>query len=266
MGKEISSLAVLNESVFAAAGDFVGRYVRGKEVGRFVVGALPSYDSDSDSSASTSSGSSASSSSSSSSASSDDSDSDDDDEADPSAQPESLGNLLLFGNTLVALSLTGKRMYVWDVPPYVKPASKDPLAPNSNGKAAHGEEDEADGGSETDEDEVDDGTVTPYATLEFPDGFSATKVVHPASYLNKVVVGSKEGALAVWNVRTGCVCFFAELSEARRLTRARPQLVHPHLLRRRLDPLRPFRRHCNRPVPCHRRPRRRPRERRLRPV
>lgn len=202
MGKEISSLAVLNESVFAAAGDFVGRYVRGKEVGRFIVGSLPTYDSDSESTATSSSSSTSSTASSSSSSDSDDSD-DDDDAADPSAQPESLGNLILFGNTLVALSSTGKRMYVWDVPPYVKPASKDPLA--SNGKAAHGDDEDVNGGSETDESEVDDGAITPYATLEFPDGFSATKVVHPASYLNKVVVASKEGALAVWNVRTGCV-------------------------------------------------------------
>ncbi|GAA5843467.1 hypothetical protein JCM9279_000759 [Rhodotorula babjevae] len=203
MGKEISSLAVLNESVFAAAGDFVGRYVRGKEVGRFVVGDLPTYDSDSESSASSSS-----SSASSSSSSSDSSDSDDDDDTDPSAQPESLGNLILFGNTLIALSSTGKRMYVWDVPPYVKPASKDPLA--TNGKAAQGEDEDVEGGSEPDEDAVDEGAITPYATLEFPDGFSATKVEHPASYLNKVVVGSKEGALAVWNVRTGsCIHTFS---------------------------------------------------------
>ncbi|BGP40594.1 rRNA-processing protein utp21 [Rhodotorula kratochvilovae] len=211
MGKEIASLAVLNESVFAAAGDFVGRYVRGKEVGRFVVGPAPSYDSDSDSSSSSSSSSSASSSSASSS--SDSSDSDDDDE-DLSSQPESLGNLLLFGNTLIALSSTGKRMYVWDVPPYVKPASQDPLAANGNGKAADADEEE-ERGSETEDDDEDDGAVTPYATLEFPTGFTATKIVHPASYLNKVVVGSKEGELAVWNVRKGsCIHTFPASSLA----------------------------------------------------
>ncbi|GAA6006013.1 rRNA-processing protein UTP21 [Rhodotorula paludigena] len=202
MGKEITSLAVLNESVFAAAGDFVGRYVRGKEVGRFVVGSRASYasssDSDSDSDASLSAASSSSASSSSS------SDSDDDDDSDATA-PETLSNLLLFGNTLVALSSTGKRLYVWDVPPYVKPASRDPLA--NGGKNA--EEDPENAGSDTDEDEAQEERTTPYAVLEMPVGFTATKVVHPASYLNKVVVGSKEGELAVWNVRTGsCIHTF----------------------------------------------------------
>ncbi|CEQ42504.1 SPOSA6832_04318, partial [Sporobolomyces salmonicolor] len=189
MGKEIASLAVLNESVYAAAGDFVGRYVRGKEVGRFVV-ATPGDDSDDDSVASPAVSSSSSSSSSS------DSDSDDDD-SHPSTAPETLSNLLLFGNTLLALSSTGRRMYVWDIPPYTKAASKDPFA------AAADEEDS------DEEKEQDDGVVTPYATLEFPTGFTATRVVHPASYMNKVVVGSKEGELAVWNVRTGsCIHTF----------------------------------------------------------
>ncbi|BGP02493.1 putative WD-repeat protein [Rhodotorula toruloides ATCC 204091] len=202
MGKPITSMAVLNESVFAAAGNMVGRFVRGKEVGRFVTGGgrtNGAYDSDSDSSDSDSS-SSASSSSSSSASSSSDSDSDDED--DPlSPIPESLDNLVLFGNTLIALSSTGRRMYVWDVPPYIKPASKDPLA-------KEGEEEGDVAGSETDE-EQDERVVTPYATLEFPTGFTATKVLHPASYLNKVVVGSKEGEVAVWNVRTGsCIHTF----------------------------------------------------------
>ncbi|KWU42006.1 putative WD-repeat protein [Rhodotorula sp. JG-1b] len=121
-GKELTSLAVLNESVFAAAGDTVIRYVRGKEIGRFVT------------------------------------------------RLGELNNLLLFGNTLMALSSSGRRMYVWD-------------------------------------------EVTPYATLEMPQGFTATKLVHPASYLNKVVVGSQEGELAVWNIRTGsCIHTFPAAS------------------------------------------------------
>ncbi|BGP25126.1 rRNA-processing protein utp21 [Rhodotorula toruloides] len=202
MGKPITSMAVLNESVFAAAGNVVGRFVRGKEVGRFVTGAGKTngaYDSDFDSSDSGSS-SSAGSSSSSSASSSNDSDSDDEEDSVPPF-PESLGHLVLFGNTLIALSSTGRRMYVWDVPPHIKPASKDPLA-----KDGDAEKDVA--GSETDEDHHRR-TVTPYATLEFPTGFTATKMIHPSSYLNKVVVGSKEGEIAVWNVRTGsCIHTF----------------------------------------------------------
>lgn len=259
MGKEITSLAVLNESVFAAAGDFVGRYVRGKEVGRFVVGFRASYDSSSDSDSDSDASSSTASSSSASSSSS--SDSDDDDDSDATAH-ETLSNLLLFGNTLVALSSTGKRLYVWDVPPYVKPASRGPL-PNG-GKDA--EEDPENAGSETDEDEAHEARTTPYAVLEMPVGFTATKVVHPASYLNKVVVGSKEGELAVWNVRTGCVT--AEPYAPPRFRSHRlPQVLHPHLpLHRPLRCISPFRRHRHLAISRHRRSRCRSRFRRMRPV
>ncbi|POY75072.1 hypothetical protein BMF94_1701 [Rhodotorula taiwanensis] len=106
----------------------------------------------------------------------------------------------------MALSTSGRRMYVWDIPPYVKPASQDP----NSGEAM-------DDGSATDDDDVEnDSEVTPYATLEFPTGFTATKLVHPASYLNKVVVGSKEGELAVWNIRTGtCIHTFPAQDSAR---------------------------------------------------
>ncbi|GAA5999690.1 hypothetical protein JCM10207_005870 [Rhodosporidiobolus poonsookiae] len=205
LGREIASLAVHNESVFAAAGDFVGRYVRGKEYGRFVV-SEPRTGSDSDSD----SDSDASSSSSSSSDSSSDSDSDSDDDGPSSSSNsdnETLTHLTLFGNTLLALSASGRRMYVWDIPAYVKAASKDPLAGASAGvEGAEGAEDDED-------EERRSEAVTPYAVLDFPQGFTATKVVHPASYLNKVVVGSKEGALAVWNVRTGsCIHTFSASS------------------------------------------------------
>lgn len=178
-GKELTSLAVLNESVFASAGDSVLRYVRGREIGRFVTRTAAQGDSDSESDADSSDS---------------DSESDSSDSSDSDDQGrEELGNLLLFGNTLMALSTSGRRMYVWDIPPYVKPASQDP----NSGEAM-------DDGSATDDDDVEnDSEVTPYATLEFPTGFTATKLVHPASYLNKVVAGSKEGELAVWNIRTG---------------------------------------------------------------
>ncbi|GAA6025323.1 hypothetical protein JCM8202_002695 [Rhodotorula sphaerocarpa] len=205
-GKELTSLAVLNESVFAAAGNAVMRYVRGREIGRFVTRAATGADSVSDASGSASSSSSSSDAGSDSSSSDSGSDSDSDSEDDESdGAGEQLGNVLLFGNTLMALASSGRRMYVWDVPPYVKPASKDPDA-------------SADAGSDTDATE-DDGVVTPYATLEFAAGFTATKLVHPASYLNKVVVGSKEGQLAVWNIRTGtCIHTF----EAASLLGSRP--------------------------------------------
>ncbi|GMF40092.1 unnamed protein product [Phytophthora fragariaefolia] len=37
--------------------------------------------------------------------------------------------------------------------------------------------------------------------LTFPDGFTPTVIMHPDTYLNKILVGSKEGALQLWNVR-----------------------------------------------------------------
>lgn len=186
MGAPITSLAISMDSVFAAAGNFVGRYVRGKEIERFVLSSAAASSRTSTTSDSDSDSSSGSSSSSSSDSDSDsDSDMDDEDELSPIA--ESIGTLTLFGSTLVALSSTGKRMYVWDIPAYANPASKDP-------KAAEQEDAPTPTSKKP---------ITPYATLDFPAGFTATKVVHPASYLNKIVVGSKEGELAVWNVRTG---------------------------------------------------------------
>ena len=173
--------------MFAAAGDTVIRYVRGKEIGRFVTrlsGFRRSGSTSSSGSSSDAESSEADASDEETDSSSSDS-SDDEDSEDSATNGGELNNLLLFGNTLMALSSSGRRMYVWDVPPYVKPASKDPEA-----EAAEDEE-------QSDEE------VTPYATLEMPQGFTATKLVHPASYLNKVVVGSQEGELAVWNIRTG---------------------------------------------------------------
>lgn len=157
MGYPISSLAISQDSVFASAHNFVGRYVRGKEVGRMIL-AAPAVDIDSES---------------------DDSDSDsaDEDEEMASTVKETLTSLIIFGTTLIALSSSGRRMYIWDIPPYVNPASK-----VATGISV---------------------TTTPYATIDFEAGFTAAHVLHPATYLNKVVVGSKEGRLAIWNIRTG---------------------------------------------------------------
>ncbi|GAA5832443.1 hypothetical protein JCM3766R1_003075 [Sporobolomyces carnicolor] len=187
MGQEIESLMVHNESTFAASGNKVGRFVRGKLVAHFVTnGFLDPRRDDSDRSSSSSS-------------SSDTESEEDEEDEERDDEREILSELVLFGNTLVALSKERRRMYVWDVPPYANPASKDPLV-----VAAAARDD--------DSDDNDDGRVTPYAVLEFPTGFTPTKVVHPASYLNKVVVASKEGQLAVWNVRTGACIHTFDLS------------------------------------------------------
>ncbi|KAG5725774.1 hypothetical protein E4T56_gene6890, partial [Termitomyces sp. T112] len=40
------------------------------------------------------------------------------------------------------------------------------------------------------------------ATIEFEAGFTATLILHPVTYLNKVLVSSSEGSTQLWNVRS----------------------------------------------------------------
>ena len=42
-----------------------------------------------------------------------------------------------------------------------------------------------------------------YGELHFdPDQFCITSLVHPTTYLNKIVLGSRQGTLQLWNIRT----------------------------------------------------------------
>lgn len=38
--------------------------------------------------------------------------------------------------------------------------------------------------------------------ITFHSSFTATTLMHPATYLNKLLVGSREGELQLWNIRT----------------------------------------------------------------
>ncbi|RDB22141.1 U3 small nucleolar RNA-associated protein 21 [Hypsizygus marmoreus] len=40
------------------------------------------------------------------------------------------------------------------------------------------------------------------STLQFEPGFTATSILHPATYLNKVLVSSTQGSLQLWNIRS----------------------------------------------------------------
>ncbi|KAI0054018.1 Utp21-domain-containing protein [Auriscalpium vulgare] len=40
------------------------------------------------------------------------------------------------------------------------------------------------------------------AQVQFESGFIATHMLHPATYLNKIIVGSSDGSLQLWNIRT----------------------------------------------------------------
>ncbi|KAF5389950.1 hypothetical protein D9757_003621 [Collybiopsis confluens] len=40
------------------------------------------------------------------------------------------------------------------------------------------------------------------ATIEFDHGFTATSILHPATYLNKVLLSSSQGAMQLWNIQS----------------------------------------------------------------
>jgi len=41
-----------------------------------------------------------------------------------------------------------------------------------------------------------------HSQIQFEPGFTATHLLHPATYLNKVLVGGSDGSLQLWNIRT----------------------------------------------------------------
>ncbi|KAF8831110.1 hypothetical protein HHX47_DHR1000096 [Lentinula edodes] len=50
-------------------------------------------------------------------------------------------------------------------------------------------------------------------TVEFDNDFTATSILHPATYLNKVLVSSSQGAVQLWNIRSQtCIHKFATSS------------------------------------------------------
>ncbi|KAK4047228.1 rRNA-processing protein utp21 [Microbotryomycetes sp. JL201] len=196
MESDIVGLAATTDSVYAAAigRAQVSRFVRGHIVQDFVTssvqrqsGYMQNDHLDSESSSASPSSSSTS------------GESSDDEIGDIGA--EHLHSLTVFGTTLIALSSTGRRMFVWDVPPYTKLASVDPLKQHQQHQSSESKHANS------------PRRVTPYAVIEFADDFVATSIVHPASYLNKVVVGSQQGQLAVWNVRTASLIHTFESSD-----------------------------------------------------
>ncbi|ORX84248.1 WD40 repeat-like protein [Anaeromyces robustus] len=41
-----------------------------------------------------------------------------------------------------------------------------------------------------------------YTSLEFNDSFKVTTILHPSTYLNKILLGSTQGSMQLWNIRT----------------------------------------------------------------
>ncbi|KAN0077061.1 Utp21 specific WD40 associated putative domain containing protein [Tylopilus felleus] len=74
-----------------------------------------------------------------------------------------LTSVVIFGSLLLALTEDSGRMLIWDV------SRDEPLFS---------------------------------CTIQFDIGFTAVLVLHPATYLNKVLVASTEGDLQLWNIRT----------------------------------------------------------------
>jgi hypothetical protein len=47
-----------------------------------------------------------------------------------------------------------------------------------------------------------DSSVEFVSIIAFDPGFTATSILHPATYLNKVVVASSQGGMQLWNILT----------------------------------------------------------------
>lgn len=43
------------------------------------------------------------------------------------------------------------------------------------------------------------------AVIQFESDFTATQMLHPATYLNKIIVGSSQGTMQLWNIRSQSV-------------------------------------------------------------
>ena len=124
----------------------------------------------------------------------DDSDSDSVSDSDPDSASDSsigtaeeqdgqgtqLSSLIVFGDTIVALSSDGRSVFIWSI------ASTELIR-----------------------------------RIDLPDNFVASSVLHPATYLNKILIGSIDGQLALWNIRTGSLVHAYE-SERLRASAAVP--------------------------------------------
>lgn len=84
----------------------------------------------------------------------------------------------MFGDQLLALTTDGRRLLAWSTKTYGQFARRAGLT-----SIAH------------DFPEL-------ISTLDFSNDITATTVIHPATYINKVLVGSTQGILELWNLST----------------------------------------------------------------
>ena len=89
-----------------------------------------------------------------------------------------LGNILIFGERLLALTEDGRRLFIRET--------------SSDGTP----------GTSWITDQLLIAKAELVGTIEFDNGFTATHILHPATYLNKILGASHEGAMELWNIRT----------------------------------------------------------------
>jgi U3 small nucleolar RNA-associated protein 21 len=96
-----------------------------------------------------------------------------------------ISHITIVGTQVLALSEDGGRMFIWETTNAGKDLTRSSLVPS------------------------DIRRTELQSTIEFDVGFSAVSVLHPATYLNKVLVASSQGSLQLWNIRTRLVPFAA---------------------------------------------------------
>ncbi|GJJ76415.1 U3 small nucleolar RNA-associated protein 21 [Entomortierella parvispora] len=46
-----------------------------------------------------------------------------------------------------------------------------------------------------------------YTTIDFDPSFTVTTLIHPSTYLNKILIGSNQGTMQLWNIRTSTMVY-----------------------------------------------------------
>ncbi|KAF9427470.1 hypothetical protein BGZ94_004836 [Podila epigama] len=49
-----------------------------------------------------------------------------------------------------------------------------------------------------------------YTTIDFDPSFTVTTLIHPSTYLNKILIGSNQGTMQIWNIRTSTMIYSFE--------------------------------------------------------
>ncbi|KAF9344305.1 hypothetical protein BGX34_005797, partial [Mortierella sp. NVP85] len=53
----------------------------------------------------------------------------------------------------------------------------------------------------------DHSTGEMYTTITFDSSFTVTTLIHPSTYLNKILIGSNQGTMQLWNIRTSTMVY-----------------------------------------------------------